>query len=169
MSEVIKNIKGIKNCPFCGNKAEVIKWHDKVYSIACTGLYCSCELGNSTSIQGIKRIWNRRRNEATYPSFKGFTLIKKIKGNWTRQQALKSAECLISTWNDYLLGNVYGYHTEFDSCGGWYGDPKKSGLLDEAKASIDQGIANKIKKHIDRKKIEIKNKVPLEKRLTLTL
>lgn len=68
-------------------------------------------------------------------SFKGFWLIKREKGTWTRAQALKAAEGLCSTWNEYLSGDVYGYKIykvhkcdlghehleELDSCWGYYG------------------------------------------------
>lgn len=59
--EKLKDIKGIKPCPFCANEGEVVKWHEEVYSISCTGRYCTCDIGNSTSIEGIKRRWNKRR------------------------------------------------------------------------------------------------------------
>lgn len=65
--ERLENIKGLKPCPFCGNtKPYVIKWIEKVYSVCCGNeRYCSCEMGNSISIEGAKRIWNRRRYKNT--------------------------------------------------------------------------------------------------------
>lgn len=54
------------------------------------------------------------------------------------KQALKQE---VSTYDDYLTGNVYGYTVsrgdeELDSCGGFYGDYQTSGILEEARASV---------------------------------
>lgn len=54
------------------------------------------------------------------------------------EQALKQE---VSTYDDYLTGNVYGYTVsrgdeELDSCGGFYGDYQTSGILEEARASV---------------------------------
>lgn len=94
--------------------------------------------------------------------------------------AIKSAESLIETWNQYLSGEVYGFITEkpttiysiekslfdkhlkegtvikdlekdfmtedeweeIDSCWGYYGEPEKSGLMDEARSVIDNLTKN---------------------------
>lgn len=63
----------------------------------------------------------------------------------TRAKAEKLARGLISTWNEYLSGAVYGFHLEnkqgevIDSCWGYYGDyDAKGGLLDEVKTTIDR-------------------------------
>ena len=57
----------------------------------------------------------------------GYWLIKREKGTWTRELALKAAQNLCSTWNDYLSGCACGYEIlrgdeeEFrDSCYGYY-------------------------------------------------
>lgn len=70
-----------------------------------------------------------------------------------KQKAYKRAEALIETWNDDLSGNVYGFTTEdeengidIDSCWGFYGNYEKSGIIDEAKASIDNYIKNEREK-----------------------
>lgn len=60
-------------------------------------------------------------------SFKGFWLIKRVKGTWTRKHALTAALDLCKTWNQYLSGDVYCYKIynendeEIDSCWGYYG------------------------------------------------
>jgi len=61
-------------------------------------------------------------------SFKGFWVIKRQKGTWTREQAKKAAEGLCDSWNQYLSGDVYYYNITdvetdevIDSCGGFYG------------------------------------------------
>lgn len=66
-----------------------------------------------------------------------------------RRNARKAARGLVEEWNDYLSGNVYGYqatdpdkNVDLDSCWGFYGDYRKSGILDEAKASIDHYAKN---------------------------
>jgi hypothetical protein len=61
----------------------------------------------------------------------------------------------VLTYDDYLTGNVYGYRV-FDPEGeetdyavwGFYGDPDKSGLLDDAKASIDYALAHPKQKDV---------------------
>ncbi|MCK9324186.1 MAG: hypothetical protein M0P69_01680 [Bacteroidales bacterium] len=76
-------------------------------------------------------------------SFCGAVLISK-KEFRTRMQAQKAADGLISTWNDYLSGNVYGYQitdaagNDVDSCWGYYGDyDADGGALQEARALVD--------------------------------
>lgn len=89
----------------------------------------------------------------------------------TRAQARKWALQELKTWNDYLGGDVYYYSIEEtgDSCGGYYGyDHEKSGLLDSARAEIDADIEHTRKEHQAKLKIQIKNRVPLNKRLALT-
>jgi len=65
----------------------------------------------------------------------GYWLVKREKGTWTRKAALKAAEGLCETWNQYLSGDVYGYKVyrittcdkgheheeELDSCWGYFG------------------------------------------------
>jgi len=83
-------------------------------------------------------------------SFKGFWLIKREKGTWTRAQALKAATDLCDTWNQYLSGDVYGYEIskvlsvdedgnpdeleELDSVWGYYGE---SECLKEAESIVE--------------------------------
>ena len=63
MIKILKNIKGLKPCPFCGNENPVIvQWNEKQFTVICGNKrYCSCEMGDSVSINGVKKIWNRRR------------------------------------------------------------------------------------------------------------
>jgi hypothetical protein len=108
-------------------------------------------------------------------SFKGFCLVKKEKGCYTMEKAYKIAECIVEEWNDYLSGNVWNFRTEdkdgeiIDSCCGFYGDPEKSGLMDEAKSSIDFEIENRRKTKQNKVKTLLANKVPIEKREELIL
>ena len=108
-------------------------------------------------------------------SFKGFALVKKEKGSYTMDKAYNIAESLLQTWNDYLHGNVWNFRTEdkdenmIDSCCGFYGDPEKSGLMEEAKSSIDFEIEKRNKAKQDKVKTLLKNHVPIEKREELIL
>jgi hypothetical protein len=67
-----------------------------------------------------------------------------------RRKALKCLESEIREYDDYLTGNVYGYEIIgndgeiVDSCGGYYGNPEESGLLQAAKESIDYTIKNQL-------------------------
>ena len=75
----------------------------------------------------------------------------KLNGKLSAKQARKYALGLIEEWNQYLSGQVYGYITKdeqgnhLDSCWSFYGDPKESGLLDEARASINRYVEDKRK------------------------
>jgi len=71
----------------------------------------------------------------------------------------------VETYDNYLTGNIYGYNIEdVDSCSGYFGDPEKSGLLDEAKDIIDYEIEHNLKNHLSLLKQWIKKSVPLDKR-----
>ena len=64
----------------------------------------------------------------------------------TRAKARTAALSLISEWNNYLSGNVYGYKIEnaagdeIESCWGYSGDydNKNYGALSEARAIVDR-------------------------------
>ena len=74
----------------------------------------------------------------------GFALIKREKGMYTREKALKAAKSLIETWNQYLSGDVYGYQicevdddgeeNELDSCWGFYGQDE---CMKEAESIVE--------------------------------
>ena len=99
-------------------------------------------------------------------SMKGFALIKRAKGAYKEEKARKLAEGLIKLWNDYLSGNVYGFDVveSGDSCWGYYGDPEDSGLLEDAKSSIDHTIQVRLKKRQEELKNQILAKVPIQYR-----
>ena len=71
----------------------------------------------------------------------------------------------VKTYDNYITGEVYGYQIEGnlceDSCWGFYGDYEKSGLLDEAKSSIDYAVQQSIEKKVLQTKSYIKNEIPL--------
>lgn len=98
-------------------------------------------------------------------SLRGFILVLKGKGRYTRKQARKIAELLIDEWNCYLSGNIYGYFTPYGSCGGFYGNEGFEEAIFEAKQEIDFNISKQFLKHFDKLKTQIKYKVPLSKRV----
>jgi len=59
-----------------------------------------------------------------------------------RAKAKKLAKVLIEEWNDALSDNVYGYRIEEtdDSCWGFFGDYRKSGLIENAQGDIENAI-----------------------------
>lgn len=93
-------------------------------------------------------------------SFKGFALIKREKGCYTKDKAFKVAEGLIDIWNQYLSGNVYGYNIEQfnESCWGFYG---YNTCLQEAKNIVDYHLEELRKKRQETLKQLIKSKVPI--------
>ena len=105
-------------------------------------------------------------------SFKGFILADSNIYK-TSEEAFNVCQSEINVWNDYLSGNVWGFRTmdseenEIDSCYGFYGDPEKSGLIEQAKDSIDCEIEQRIKKRTNQIKTFIRNSVPFEKRQEL--
>ena len=82
----------------------------------------------------------------------GLVLVSK-KETKSYKKAKELAKILIEEWNDCLLGNVYRFITtdpetgdHIDSCCGYYGDFEYSGILDEAKSSIDYYVKNYLQK-----------------------
>lgn len=78
----------------------------------------------------------------------GFCLVRREKGVWPKQKALKLAEVIIEEWNQWLSGDVYGYESDISSCWGFYGALGKEQMIAEAKAEIDSVIEQK-QKEID--------------------
>ena len=91
----------------------------------------------------------------------------------TEEKAIEAAISLIETWNQYLSGDVYGFDIEdskgeiIDSCLGYYGKKGREEMIKEAKLVINSEIQKKIKDHCKKLKIQIKHKVPYEKRSKL--
>jgi len=74
----------------------------------------------------------------------GYVLVKRGKGwSWTREKASKIAESIITEWNQYLSGEVYGYNSEAGGCCGFYGNEGKKQMIEEAEAEIDSLIKMK--------------------------
>lgn len=85
--------------------------------------------------------------------------------------ALRIIKSEIEEYDNYLTGNVYGYQVygdggieELDTCWGFYGDIERSGLMDEARSSIDYYIKRKQEQKENQLKTYLVNKVPLEYR-----
>lgn len=96
-------------------------------------------------------------------SLAGFALVN-VKESKDEETAYKAAESLISTWNQYLSGEVFGYTSEYGSCWGYYGRESIPYMIKEAKGEIDQAEREQIREHGRKVKTWIKNHVPLTKR-----
>lgn len=77
-----------------------------------------------------------------------------------KARALKIAEGEVQTYDQYLRGDIYGYRVDEhdDSCWGFYGMEE---CLEEAKSTVDWMVRQEVKKHCERVKQWILNKVPL--------
>lgn len=85
---------------------------------------------------------------------------------WAEPDTLEPSIDLYSAW---AWGDVYGYSVEGiedASCYGYYGNHETSGLLDDAKATIDWHLESERKQRTERIKTYIRNRVPLAVRLT---
>ena len=95
-----------------------------------------------------------------------------------REQILRSLEGEIETFDSYCRGEVYGFVVEdeegeeIDACGGYYGDDGMDYAIFEAKGSVDCELERRkreeriammdaLKKHIAKRKKEIKHHAPL--------
>jgi hypothetical protein len=92
------------------------------------------------------------------------------------ERVRKAIESDTDVYDSYIRGDVYGYSIEdsngdqIDSCAGFYGyDFEKNGLYEQAKPAIDYEILNRLHKHFDKLKAQIKGKAPLAVRETLVL
>jgi hypothetical protein len=95
-------------------------------------------------------------------SFKGFVLVKRMKGwSYRRCHAEKAAESLLKKWNFYNSGQVYGYNIPGlnESCWGYIGDIQY--CIDEAKITIDHELSHRKQKHYSKLKAWIRNKVSI--------
>jgi hypothetical protein len=76
---------------------------------------------------------------------------------------------LLEDWNNYLGGEVYCYEIDESDCaGGYLGIDGYNDAIEDARSIIDTRIKWDMKKFLDRKKVEIKHRVPLEKRTCWT-
>ena len=102
-------------------------------------------------------------NDRWDTSYRGFVLVKKQKGwSFRRDTARKVAEGIVSEWNMYLSGDVYGYQitdkddNHVDSCWGYYGlDYAKQ----EAISVLDAEVNAARKSHFNQLKAWIKQGV----------
>lgn len=88
----------------------------------------------------------------------------------TRAQAKSAVKGLIESWNTYLIGDVYGFIIE-DSAGNeldaLWGNYELENAIAEANLSAESCAKYITKKFIAKKRAEIKNNVPLNRRTTL--
>jgi len=94
---------------------------------------------------------------------------RKIFTQKLKERAYKIAESDISTYNQYFMGDIYGFvidDGQGDSCWGYYGTED---CIDEAKSSVDWTVKQEIKEHCEKVKQWIKNKVALVYRKSVAL
>jgi hypothetical protein len=78
-----------------------------------------------------------------------------------------AAQSLLEDWNDYLVGDVYCYEIDESDCaGGYLGMDGYNDAIEDARSIIDTRIEWDKKKFIERKKVELKHRIPLAKRTT---
>ncbi len=100
-------------------------------------------------------------------SMRGFVLVKRAEF-WSKAKARKAADSIVSEWNQYLSGDVWGYvvkdaqDNEVDSCWGFYGFQY---CEDEARAVVASLVASAFTKRLQSVKTFIRNRVPLEVRM----
>ncbi len=97
-----------------------------------------------------------------------FICVKRMRGwSWRKSAAVARAYGLLQEWNEYLSGEVYGFQAEdengrvIDSCWGYHGDPVVEDAISEGKRAIDAEIEARLRRHLARRKTEIRNHVPL--------
>ena len=87
-----------------------------------------------------------------------FCLKEQVQAEWDGddEKAKAYLESEVKTYDDHLTGNVYGYKITSpegkdldDSCWGYFGDPEKSGVIDEAKSIVDAYIEDKNLPHVE--------------------
>jgi len=101
-------------------------------------------------------------------SFKGFVLVKRMKGwSWAREKARVIAQSIVDEWNMYLSGDVYGYDSEAGGCWGFYGKEGYKEMILQAKKKIDYDIQKANLAHFVQLKKWIKGRVPLQYRKPL--
>ena len=93
------------------------------------------------------------------------------------KKAKESLEALligeVKDYDNYLTGNVYGYMVEeeeencVESCWGFNGESKYA--LEEGISAAKAIIRNDIKEHLEKLKVWIKHRVPLDKREPLMI
>lgn len=94
---------------------------------------------------------------------------KKILTGKLKEKALEYMNASIEEYDQYLTGTVYGYIVEnengeqVESCWGFYGESKD--CLQEGIKVAESLIRYDLKRHINKVKQYIINKVPLEKRM----
>lgn len=145
---------------FCQKKV-TYEWNKKSYWI----IPVFALIHSGVSLYLNRRAANQYEPTGFDTSFKGFCLIDKTNPNyWAIADAYILAEEIIKEWNQYLSGDVYGYNSPVGSCWGFYGKEGRDQMIEEAKEEIDYDCRQKLLKKIDKVKIFIRNKVPLDVR-----
>ena len=115
---------------------------------------------------GVKLYLNEhaaRRYEPTGfdTSMKGFVVVKQCEETPDSDSAFKKAHEIIDNYNIMLAGEIYRYHSEFGSCGGFWGSEGYKQMIEEAKQEIDYEMNRKNEERFNLLKRYIKSKVPI--------
>jgi len=82
-------------------------------------------------------------------------------------RAKQIAEGVLDEWNMYLSGDVYGFVAEneagemIESCWGFYGGSGIKDAISEAKSAINCELEERLKRHLAKRKAEIRSHAPL--------
>lgn len=107
-----------------------------------------------------------------YSNGYAFVAVKRQAGwSWQKEEAFKIAKEVIVEWNQYLLGDIYGYKIKGidivdDSGWGYYGDDSIPDMVEEAEGIIDCYFDKTLKQHLQKQKKLIKHRTPLYVRET---
>ena len=58
----------LRECPFCGSAAKMVKDGTSSYKIFCTSIYCDAQMGWCIDADLLANEWNRRVNDDTLQS-----------------------------------------------------------------------------------------------------
>jgi hypothetical protein len=138
----------------------VKEWKEKGYHVFPIEAYIHSGVRLALSNEGN---FCDRRWDVSNPV--GFLFVEK-KVWRLRKTAEKAARQYVETWNQYLSGDVYIVTAGGESCGGQYGIEYAQECGREMVEAI---YYHALKKHIEKKKAEIKHRVPLSARQTFSV
>lgn len=131
---------------------------DKHYFLLPLYLYDHSGITMSTSPFSCP--WDSGMIGAIFVTWK--KLRSEIGEDCIKEDALRVLKCEVDVYDSYLRGEVYGFvvkdpkgeDIDDGSCWGFFGDPEKSGLLEDAKTSIDAEIQRRRKAMMEEEKKE---------------
>lgn len=143
------------------------------------------DLGNSDRLEALCELYNIAGIPAVCGSVHGYSQgdyaevlavatpeFQEMCGNGADFDWIESLKGSVQLFEDWAFGNVYGYTVtkdgeDVDSCWGFFGDyDAPYSALSEAQAYVTYAIAKDRKNHFEQVKTWIKNRVPLQYRVT---